>query len=471
MSDYRSFLARKRRAAPDVGFTVTQESWDHLKPFQAALVRWACRLGKAAVFADTGLGKSRVALTWADLVQRHTNKPVLILTPLAVGPQFVEEAARCGIEGVKVAKNQAEAYGRVNVTNYQRLHLFSPEKFAGVVCDESGILKNFMGKTRLLIEDAFKDTRYKLCCTATPSPNDNMEIGQHANFLDVMPSNEMLMRWFINDPMNVGKYRLKNHGTADFWRWVSSWATAMGKPSDLDPQYDDAGYILPPLEIEEHVVSAEIAPEPGFLFDARSLSATNIHREMKQSTDVRADQVAEIVSRSPGPWVVWCNTDYEADALKRVLPKGTADVRGSDKIEKKESVLSAFGRGELPILITKPTIAGFGLNWQHCHDMAFVGLSYSYEQFYQAIRRSWRFGQRHAVTAHIVLAEGEAEVRRAILRKEADHAAMKAAMVQATREHGIGLAGRKALIDYAPAQPIYLPPWIQSPVMESSHVD
>lgn len=441
MSNYEDFLATKVARPKPGGFEPVHLP-KSLHPWQAEVVRWACRRGRAAIFAGCGLGKSLMQLAWADQVRERTGGGVLVLTPLAVGPQTVLEAQRFGIANVRLCESQADvSKGLICVTNYQKVikDRFRPESFRGVVLDESSILKSYMGTTKRHLIDAFTDTEYRLCCTATPAPNDHMELGNHAEFLGVMESQEMLSRWFINRGDKVGVYRLKAHGEVDFWQWVASWAVCFDRPSDLG-SYSDEGYVLPPLEWHEHIVNVDLsarqmsdASGQRLLVPADRLTATNLHAEMRLTVDARADRVAEAISSLDESWVVWCNTDYEADALTERL-KGALEVRGSMPDRLKEERLKAFSEGRARVLITKPSIAGFGLNWQHCRNVAFIGLSYSHEQLYQAVRRCWRFGQANKVNAHVVLADTEGEVLAAIKRKEREHETMRTNMVKATRE-------------------------------------
>lgn len=431
---YDTFLARKAVQAAPVGFHVAADDLgDHLFPFQRRIVSWALSVGRAAVFADTGLGKTRMQLTWADRVAKFTGGRVLILAPLAVADQTVREAEAIGIKA-GYARRQEDVAETITVTNYEMLGHFDAGSFAGVVLDESSILKSFMGKTKRAIIEAFAGLRFKLACTATPAPNDHVELGNHADFLDVMPANEMLSRWFINDTMSAGNYRLKGHAAGDFWRWVASWAISVTKPSDLG-DFDDTGYVLPGLHIFEHTVAVDHsrAHEDGKLLKHGDLSATELHREMRETNADRCAKVAELVTGSDESWIVWCNTNYEADELVRLLPDAI-EVRGSETVDAKQRKLRAFTAGEARIIITKPSIAGFGLNWQHCHNMAFVGLSYGYEDLYQALRRSYRFGQTREVNAHLICAESEVGVMETLRAKEAAHRQMQLAMAAAMRE-------------------------------------
>lgn len=428
---YDEFLAGKRITTAESGFTVNPDELPAaLFPFQRDIVVWALRRGKAALFADCGLGKTLMQLAWGDAVARHTACDVLILAPLAVAQQTADEAAKFGL-GATVCRSQADVKPGINIANYEMLAHFDPSAFSGVVLDESSILKSYMGKTKRGLIDAFAATPYRLCCTATPAPNDHMEIGNHSEFLGVMNSTEMLMRWFINDTMAMGNYRLKGHAKADFWRWVGTWAVSLRHPSDIG--YSDDGFILPALNLRHETVEVDLTEGrgDGQLFRTPDLNATGLHKEMRRTAGDRASAVAELVNGNADTWIVWCNTNYEADALMALIPDAV-EVRGSDSLAEKERKLRAFTRGEVRVMVTKPTVAGFGMNWQHCHRVAFVGLSYSYEQFYQAIRRCWRFGQNSAVEVVVVAAQTEGPVLATIERKLQAHEEMASAMVEST---------------------------------------
>jgi len=430
---YNDFLAAKRIDVQAAGFEHDGD-WPHLFPFQRDIVRWALHRGRCAIFADTGLGKTAMQLTWADEVRRKTGRPVLILTPLAVAAQTCREAIKFGISSVVQVKEAADvAPGLIAVCNYDRLDKLDVNAFAGVVLDESSILKNYTGAIKRALVSGFAATPYRLACTATPAPNDHIELGNHSEFLGVMDSHRMLARWFISDQSEAGKYRLKGHAVGPFWDWVTSWARCIGKPSDMGA-FSDAGYDLPELAIHRHTVAVDQGKDraDGQLFRTADLSATGLHREKRRTAEDRAAAVASIISAEPDEaWVVWCETNYEADALGAVLPQAV-DVRGNDSAEVKADRLLGFAdRGG--VLITKPGIAGMGLNWQHAARVAFVGLSYSYEQFYQAIRRCWRFGQVRSVHAHVFAAATEAAMWSVIDRKADDHEAMKLAMFAASR--------------------------------------
>jgi DNA modification methylase/superfamily II DNA or RNA helicase len=446
--DYQNFLAAKVLRAQPVGFEPRHGIGTSLFPFQRQVVMWALRMGRAAVFMDCGMGKTAVQLEWAHQVAEHTKRPVLILAPLAVTAQTVREGEKFGIP-VKVLRSADDEHGMVNVANYEVLHKLDPTAYDGVVLDESSILKAFSGKTKRALVDAFAATPYKLACTATPAPNDPMELGNHSEFLGVMTSHKMLARWFINDTMQAGVWRLKGHAERDFWRWVTSWAVCASKPSDLG-EYSDDGYVLPPLELRQHTVTVDIVDgrDEGRLFRDPTLSATTLHKELRRTAPERSKRVAELVASTPGPWVVWCNTNYEADELAQFIPEAV-EIRGDDTVDQKEQRVADFVAGRTRVLLSKPSILGFGLNFQHVAKMAFVGLSYSYEQFYQALRRAYRFGQKSPVTAHIVAASTEGAIVDVVRGKKEEHEAMKAAMVDAMRLHGIRAGEAQATaLDY-----------------------
>lgn len=444
MEDYKAFLESKRLVMKPVGFDVPQSDINRmLFGWQQDIVQWALRLGKAAIFSECGTGKTPMQLEWARHVAAHAG-PVLILAPLAVAHQTVAEGRKFGIDVLQVYEDGEIQPNSVWVTNYDRLKKFNCSKFAGVVLDESSILKAFSGTTKRLILSTFRNTRYKLACTATPAPNDHLELGNHAEFLNVMDSNEMISRWFINNSMSFGDYRLKGHAEKDFWRWVASWAVSVSLPSDLG--YADDGFVLPPLNIVQHTVAVDqTANADGLLFRSGELSATSMHKEMRLTCADRAAKAAELVNESKETWIVWCNTNYEADALMKLIPDAL-EVRGSDSMQNKEEGVERFLDGAR-VLVSKPSILGFGLNFQHCSNMAFVGLSYSYEQQYQAIRRSYRFGQTRPVNVHLIFAETEGKVAESVAEKQREHEKMKVAMVDAMRETQLeNLYGRKTLV-------------------------
>lgn len=443
--DYFQFLSSKIPAARSFGFDLDPAMLNPmLFDFQRDIVLWALRLGRAAIFAECGLGKTPMQLEWASQVCTHTGGDVLILTPLAVAEQTRREGDKFGIP-VTICRTQADVRPGVNVTNYERLHHFDTGHFIGVVLDESSILKNFTGKTKQALQEAFRATPYRLACTATPAPNDHMELGNHAEFLGIMPSNEMLMRWFINDTMNFGSYRLKGHAQKDFWKWISSWAVCLSHPADLGYRADN--FTLKPLHFHQHITALDGDDfGNGRLFSGAAVSATEMHREKRRSIGGRVEKIAELVSASDETWLIWCETNQEADALREAIPEAV-EVRGSDDPDKKEKLLSDFAAGAFRVLITKPSIAGYGMNWQHCANMAFVSVTYSFESYYQAVRRSWRFGQERDVNVHIVMADTEVEIYDTVQRKRAEHEEMRREMVAMFKETGFRLQEERALIE------------------------
>lgn len=459
---YSEFLASKVVRQRDCGFAISADKLNPmLFPFQRDLSAWALRRGRAALFEDCGLGKTPQQLEWARRVHAHMDGDVLILAPLAVAQQTLREGAKFGIP-VTVCQTQGDVRSGVNVTNYEKLHHFDPAHFAGVVLDESSILKSFAAKTCRAVIDAFAETPYRLACTATPAPNDYMELGNHAEFLGVMTRAEMLAMFFTHDGGDTSQWRLKRHAEDEFWRWVASWAAFVRKPSDIG--YADEGFALPALETIRHVlpVDQELAQAAGMLFpkDARTLAEQRATR--RASLSARVAEVAALINGSADAWVVWCELNDESAALAKAID-GAAEVRGSASNEKKEAALTDFAEGRARVLVTKPSIAGFGMNWQHCHKVAFVGVSHSYEQTYQAIRRCWRFGQSHPVEVHQVYCETEDAIVRNLNRKaaEADRLAegMLRHMGAFQRREVRGAARDRA--DYQPGR-VHVPAWLRA---------
>ena len=418
---YKDFLAQKRIA--DVASSlhkiapVNAGCFD----FQADIIRWALKRGRAAIFADCGMGKSLMQLEWA----RQVPGDVLILAPLAVAAQTVKEGEKFG---VKVTRCQTGSDMRpgINITNYERLEKFDCPKLTGVVLDESSILKSLDGKTRTLIIETFARTPFRLACTATPSPNDYMELGNHAQFLGVMTHAEMLAMYFVHDGGETSKWRLKGHGQAKFWEWVCSWAVMIRKPSNLG--YSDEKFKLPKLDMQENIVRAS-APTEGMLFAMPAASLQERIQARRGTVQERAKKCAALVNGNTEQWLVWCNLNSEADELAGLITDAI-EVRGSDSAEDKESAVAQFLSGQARVLITKPSMFGHGLNLQNCAHMAFVGLSDSYEEFYQAVRRCWRFGQKRKVTVHIIIADTEGAVLANIKRKESEAEKMAESMVE-----------------------------------------
>lgn len=455
--DYASFVRTKLRTDVPSGIADPPKLNALLFEFQRDVVRWALQRGRAAIFADCGLGKTAMQLEWAHRVCEHTGGRVLILAPLAVAPQTCREGAKFGI-AVRYAHDQSEAGDGITIANYERLDRFDLETFAGVVLDESSILKAFAGKTKRALVERCQRIPYRLACTATPAPNDHMELGNHSEFLGLLQGNEMLGRWFINDTSQFGSYRLKGHAVVPFWDWVSSWAMMVGKPSDLG--HSDAGYVMPELHVHPHVIDVDVTADRGdALFRIPGMSATKVHEEKRRTVADRARRVAELVAAEPSePWIVWCDTDYEADALTAAIPDAV-EVRGSHKVETKERAALDFVDGKIRVLVSKPKIFGWGMNWQHCARVAFVGSTYSYESFYQAVRRSWRFGQGRDVHAHVMVATTEMDVWHAMLAKQRDHVEMQSQMFAAARRARVARDVRND--EYRPRLAARLPAWLK----------
>lgn len=465
LADYRRHVAAKRESAAALGFDVDEADLPAgMHPHQRHCTAFALRQGRSALFLDTGMGKTLAALEWARRCVERENKPALMLSPLAVAGQHAREAERWGIEAAIAREQPAALSPQIYFTNYERLHLFDPSAFCAVVIDESSVLKGLSGATSKALIEVFSRTRYRLAATATPAPNDHMEIGQHSAFLGVMRQTMMLNRWFIHDSADTGQWRMKGHAVKDFWSWVASWSRCVSRPSDLG--FCDDGFVLPELRLRRHLIEVDRSEDAGAekngqarLFRMPEGSATSLHSEKRKTLGARADAIAARVAAEPDePWLVWCDTDAEAEALTARLPDAL-EVRGSMAPELKEERLLAFADGGLRVLVTKPRIAGFGLNYQHCARQAFIGVTHSYEAFYQAVRRSWRFGQRRPVEVHVAVAETELSVWAAIARKADAHEDMKREMREAMRR-AVKAQGQDA---YAPSRPLQLPPFLTEP--------
>lgn len=413
------FLERKTQYTGQDGFDPVDLP-AFLFDFQAALTEWAIRQGRAALFADCGLGKTPMQLVWAENVRRHTGKPVLIVTPLAVGFQTEQEAAKFGFEASVSRAGKVTA--PITVTNYQMLHHFNQADFGGVVCDESSAIKAFDGVTRALVTEFLRRHRYRLLCTATAAPNDYTELGTSSEALGYLGHMDMLGRFFVNDQKNsVGgryrgqepKWRFKGHAEQPFWRWVASWARAMRRPSDLG--FEDGAFVLPPLEVRQHLVEAR-TPRADRLFDLPAGDIREEREEARRTLQERCETVAGLVADADHA-VAWCHLNAEGDTLTRLID-GAVQISGSDSPDAKEEALLAFSRGEIRVLVTKAVIGAWGLNWQHCNRMTFFP-SHSYEQWYQAVRRCWRFGQTRPVTVDLVTTEGSTNAMRNLERKAA----------------------------------------------------
>jgi len=463
LASYHEIISRQHGAFVPTGidgdFDLPAGLFDH----QRAVVEFALRAGASASFLDTGLGKTRVALSWGQEIVSRTNKPVLMLAPLGVTRQHKGEADAIGVDAV-VSRDGGPQDPQIVITNYERLHLFDAAEFAGIILDESSILKSFTGQTTKRLIETFKRTPYRLACTATPAPNDHTELGTHAEFLSVMTRDQMLMRWFLHDSADTGTWRLKGHGVRPFWDWVASWARCVSRPSDLG--FSDDGFDMPELRMHRHLVAADRITGRGqekdgqaHLFRMPDMSATSVHTEKRLTCQARAEMVASIVAAEPNePWTVWVETDYDADAIMAAIPEAV-EVRGSMTPEQKEDRLSAFTNGDVRVLVTKASIAGFGLNWQHCARTVFAGMSFSYEAFYQAVRRHWRFRQTRPVDCHVVFADTEAAIWDVVSRKAGDHEAMKAEMMRSmSRAH----QSAERLRHYQPQARASLPAWVRT---------
>jgi hypothetical protein len=443
MTTYAEFIAGKAVRPKPEGIKPPKSLPSALKEFQRDIVKWALMQGRCAIFAGTGLGKTITQLSWAHAVRNHTGKPVLILTPLAVAHQTVKEAKKFSIPSVNYALDGSDIDSTIVVTNYDRIDKFDMSIFGAVVCDESSILKSHDSKTRAAITEMCRDIPYRLCCTATPAPNDYVELGNHAEFLGVLSAKEMLATWFIHDgsiratsmhnhgSKPIADWRLKGHAEKDFWRWISTWAVVIRHPRDIG--YEEDGYDLPPLRKHQITVPVEYKADvdAGTLFPMEANTLQEQRSASRASINARVEAAAKLVNDDPcHPWLIWCQLNDEADALKEAI-KGAVEVRGDDDPDVKTERLLGFADGEVDWLISKPKIAGFGLNFQRCSRMIFVGLNNSFEQQYQAIRRCWRFGQKHPVDVYLIAAETEGAVVSNLEAKEqaADY------MLQQMAEH------------------------------------
>lgn len=426
MSAYTDFLAAKAVVDPMTGLTDLPDLPACMFPHQRDIVAWALRRGRAALFAGTGLGKSLMELAWAQAVCNATDGMVLLLAPLAVAAQMVREAHKFGIPA-RIVSCQEDCGSGINITNYQKIGHFDLTLFVGLVLDESSILKSTDGHYRTRLIEAARSIPFRLAATATPAPNDFMELGNHAEFLGIMSYTDMLATFFTHDGGDTQKWRLKGHAENEFWKWMASWAVMLRKPSDLG--YTNENYDLPPLIYDSHTVAADYAPnaDTGMLFPMQAETLQERIAARRSTVDQRC-QLAASITPMDRPFVWWCQLNAEADLLAKLIP-GAVNLHGGLSEDEKEQILIGFSEGRITHLITKPSLAGFGMNWQHCADTGFVGLNDSFEQFYQAVRRFWRFGQTKAVTVHMIASELEGATVANIRRKEADADRMAAAMV------------------------------------------
>lgn len=430
--NYQEFIDRKLASAIPTGLEPPFDLPESLFPMQRDLVTWALKRGRAAIFADTGLGKSRMQVTWADQIHKTTGLDVMILAPLAVAQQTIAEGAQIGVR-INRCRESHDVKPGINITNYDRIHKFDCKGFGAVVLDESSCIKHHTAKTLQLMMDLFAHCAYKLCATATPAPNDWTELGTHAEFLGVCSRAEMLAEYFVHDGGETQTWRLKGHARHIFWRWVASWGAMIRKPSDLG--YDDAMYALPPLHVHDHLVGADedAIKTDGMLFALEASTMSERRDAKKASLDNRVSECAALVNASEEMWVVWCEFNAESDALRDSIP-GAVEIRGSDDADDKEHKLADFAAGKIRVLISKPSITGWGLNWWHCRNTAFVGVTDSFEAYYQAIRRFWRFGQKHEVHVHRFASQLESAIMRNLERKQADSIKMGEQLAAETRD-------------------------------------
>lgn len=460
--NYDDFVAQKAFVSVPTGIENPPALSAKLKPHQTLLTTWGLRRGRAAIFADTGLGKGWMILEWARVVAEHTSKPVLVLAPLAVAQQFAREAQKLGT-GITVCSSQADVRSGVNVTNYHKLHKFDVSAFDGVALDEASILKSLDGATRQLLIESFRETPFRLAATATPSPNDHTELGGQAEFLGVMNHAEMLANFFIRDGGSTQDWRLKGHARDVFWRWVCSWGAIVKLPSDLG--CPDDGYLLPPLQYHEHIIAASLAEawKAGKLFPEPAESLNDQRGARRGSLESRVARAAEIVAGSSGQAIVWCDLNAESEALRRSIPD-SVEITGSMSDDEKESAIEAFVSGRARVCVSKPSLMGFGLNLQFARTVVFCGVTHSFEAYYQAVRRSWRFGVDGAVDVHVVSSELEGNVVANLKRKQLE----AEEMANETRRHVAAYVRdsvtslKRDTIEYRPTQRVRWPSWFTS---------
>ena len=460
---YHDFINNKRKWIDANGIDCDPGGLNrHLFPYQRAIVHRALIQGRFCIWADCGLGKTLQQLAWADQVHKHTGAPVLVLAPLAVSTQTVREGAKFDIE-VTQCQSQDDVTDGINITNYQKLDRFDADSFSGIVLDESSILKSYTGKYRTQIIESFASTPFKLACSATPAPNDYMELGNHAEFVGAMTREEMLAMFFTHDGGRTSDWRIKGHAVNDFWRWVCSWAVMIRKPSDLD--FADDGFNLPDLVIHDHAVESNIQPPEGLLFWHSADTLSDQRHIRRESLEDRCDKALEIVQQAPDDqWLIWCDLNDESEMLSKMIP-GAVEIKGSDSDDHKTISMIGFQSGTIKSLVTKPSIAGFGMNWQNCHNVIFVGMSHSYEAYYQAVRRCWRFGQNNSVNVHIVYEQREGAVIANIRRKDDAARQMADAMAALMRDESMRLLGKttRTSTGYQPSVDMFIPDWLKYP--------
>ena len=453
MTDYEDFLKNKRFILESSGFDIDKNTLNpQLYDFQKDIVRWALAKGRACIFADCGLGKTAMQLSWSYQICKHlgANAKVLILAPLSVCEQTKREGQKFNYQ-INICESQADVKSGINITNYEKLEKFVANEFDGVVLDESSILKSFTGKVRTSIIDNFINVPYKLACTATPAPNDYMELGNHAEFCGVMTRSEMLSMFFVHDGGETSKWRLKGHAEDVFWQWMASWSVFIDNPRNLGYEID--GFDLPQLHINEIIIDGD---EPT----QESLSLTERREARKQSLQLRCEKAAEYVNNSDEQWLVWCDLNDESHLLHSLINE-SVEVQGSDKDTHKTNSMLDFASGNIKCLVTKPKIAGFGMNWQNCHNMIFTGLSDSYEAYYQALRRCWRFGQTKEVNVYIIISAKEGCVKQNIERKQTDFLKMQREMTELTKDITKKELKKTCRIStpYEPVVKMILPDW------------
>jgi hypothetical protein len=451
MRKYDEFINSKSKTFENMGIDVDRNTLNpNMFEFQKDIVRWALKKGRAAIFAECGLGKTLMQLSWADEIHKHTGGKILILAPLAVAPQTKDEGEKFGIR-VNICESQDDVIDGINITNYEKIDKFIGNSFQAVVLDESSILKSFTSSTRNKLIDNFSKVPFRLACTATPAPNDHMELGNHSEFLGVMTRAEMLSMYFVHDGGNTAKWRLKGHAEDVFWNWMASWAVFIDNPKNLG--YDADGYDLPELKINEIIVD-------GDEVTSETLTLTQRRQARKDSLELRCQAAADIVNASGEQWLVWCDLNDESAMLKSLIDDAV-EIKGSDKASHKTGSMLNFSDDLIKCLVTKPSIAGFGMNWQQCHNMIFVGLSDSYEKYYQAVRRCYRFGQKNEVNVYIIISAKEGAVKANIERKQEDAKKMQDAMIKLTKEvtkKELQVTTR-IMTEYAPKVKMLLPDW------------
>lgn len=454
---YKEFLAKKDISDIASGISEDVELHPSLKKFQSACTRWSLRRGRALLAEGCGLGKTRQGVEWMRVVQKYLNKPVLALAPLAVAQQTIEEAASIGVE-IKYAREQSQASKGITITNYEMLHKFEAREFGGVWGDELSIIKSHTGKIRNQIIEMFNRTPFRLGTSATPAPNDYEELGNHCEFLSILKRMEMLSTFFCHDG-GTGKWILKPHGRSKFWNWMASWAICIEKPADIG--FDDVGYDLPPLNIHKHILECK-EPADGFLFAMPATSMSEQRSIKRNSIEERVGRCADLVNSTPGQFVVWGELNDECDMLEKQI-ENCVQVSGKDSMEEKEEKLLAFTRGEVQRIVSKASIAGLGLNWQRCSNMAFVNLSHSFEDQYQAIRRCWRFGQESEVDVHLFMMDVEQPILENVNRKNTQADMMMKEMVQfmETAMKSNLKSAKRENSEYKPTKKLKLPSWMK----------